>query len=441
MAGARQTDGVVVTSTKACSAGGLGLIVSVTLLALVTSAQPLTESPSSQVTLIKPQDYISPSTPASELLTPPQVSPDVPADVADLDPTALIEEGGALDDVRNHELMAALCKVAHCSPYDVFHFGAQYESVFVPDGIKELTGNDLPRPTPPPSTLQTDPLREATVEEAPIQALPESADVTPPSPQPNEPEIKPEEPQGVIQAPGVLGATFEQIPSPREFPAAVTLLLLAGASLCLLAGTGAAAWNGVMGRFLNRILPWLNPRNAWFAAVGLFARIDRDTVLEHASRRRILDLIAENPGICLEDLARRSGLSRTAIVYHTRILVDHHLARFRSPHKSRHFYPYSSTQTGLDLDALSQLTADRVRSIAAFIDGTPGSHQAEICRRTGVQPNRIGFHLARMASLGLVRKEARGRRVVWYPTERLARHLAALAEPSPGRPLASSTAT
>src|SRR5689334_9134037 len=68
---------------------------------------------------------------------------------------------------------------------------------------------------------------------------------------------------------------------------------------------------------------------------------DMDAVfqaLAHRDRRRVLDLVRNNPGCCVEDLCPHFATSRIAVLKHLRVLERAQLIHSEKPGRKRRLY-------------------------------------------------------------------------------------------------------
>lgn len=61
---------------------------------------------------------------------------------------------------------------------------------------------------------------------------------------------------------------------------------------------------------------------AGLAAVALYRRLSKDDILEHELRRRILDVVSDEPGVNASGLADRLDVCITTVLYHARVLAE-----------------------------------------------------------------------------------------------------------------------
>ncbi|HUR25199.1 MAG TPA: winged helix-turn-helix transcriptional regulator, partial [Candidatus Thermoplasmatota archaeon] len=212
---------------------------------------------------------------------------------------------------------------------------------------------------------QVEPVR-ATAEGLPVMVLgaPESAPAT--GAAPASASVAQVEPDASV--PLLVGAT-------AAAAAAVTLLWLAGSSGSLGAAGAAGTGGKLAATDLRRLLPFASP---------LFTRFEKDTVLGHPKREALYALILQDPGVSLQSLCDSTGLSRTAVTHHLRLMELQHLIVSKRMGRSRHYYENGGRFGRDQKDAYAVLQNDRSKEVAQFVKQNPGAIQKAICAAVGV---------------------------------------------------------
>jgi DNA-binding transcriptional ArsR family regulator len=204
------------------------------------------------------------------------------------------------------------------------------------------------------------------------------------------------------------GAMPLLVASTAAAAAAVAVLWLAGSSGSLGAGAAGAAGTGgkLAGTDLRRLLPFASP---------LFTRFEKDTVLGHPKREALYALILQDPGVSLQSLCDSTGLSRTAVTHHLRLMELQHLVVSKRMGRNRHYFENGGRFGRDQKDAYAVLQNDRSREVADFVRRNPGAIQKAICAAVGVQPSVAHWHLRRLLEAQLVESVRNGRTVSYYP--------------------------
>ncbi len=181
---------------------------------------------------------------------------------------------------------------------------------------------------------------------------------------------------------------------------------LAGSSGTLggAAGAGTAAAEAANRKFL----PYASP---------LFTRFEKDTVLDHPKREGIYGMIVMKPGVTLQDLCEGTGLSRTAVSHHLRLMEQQHLVVSKRVGRSRHFFENGGRYGRDQKDAYAVLHNDRSKEVHGFIETNPGAIQKDLCEALGIQASVVHWHVKRLLEANLIEAIRQGRTVSYFPNQ------------------------
>ena len=183
----------------------------------------------------------------------------------------------------------------------------------------------------------------------------------------------------------------------------------AGVLFWLAGTTGAAGQASTASTAeLRRLLPYASP---------LFTRFEKDTVLGHPKREALYAQIMKRPGTTLQDLCDLTGLSRTAVSHHLRILEQQHLIVSKRMGRSRHFFENGGRYGRDQKDAYAVLHNDRSKEVHGFIRKNPGAIQKDLCEALGIQASVVHWHVKRLAEASLIDTVRQGRTVSYFPTQ------------------------
>ena len=174
--------------------------------------------------------------------------------------------------------------------------------------------------------------------------------------------------------------------------------------------TGAGQVAGASTSELRRLLPYASP---------MFTRFERDTVLGHPKREALYAQIMQKPGVTLQDLCEKTGLSRTAVSHHLRLLEQQHLIVSKRMGRSRHFFENGGRYGRDQKDAYAVLHNDRSKDIHSFIQGNPGAIQKDLCEAMEIQASVAHWHVKRLEEARLIEAVRQGRTVSYFPTQAL----------------------
>lgn len=138
----------------------------------------------------------------------------------------------------------------------------------------------------------------------------------------------------------------------------------------------------------------------------LYRRAGPPQVEGPETRTRILHLVRENPGICIQELADLMHLARNAIVYHLRRLV-------RAGQVSATRHGRRTSYFGLDIaakivrDAHTIMRLRTVRCVLENLRTNPTLGWRTLAKRLKLTPHTIRWHVARLEQAGLLHVDRR----------------------------------
>jgi DNA-binding transcriptional ArsR family regulator len=162
-------------------------------------------------------------------------------------------------------------------------------------------------------------------------------------------------------------------------------------------------------------------------------RIER-RLLTLRNRRRIVDHVADNPGIHLRKVARDLDLALGTAEHHLHLLVRHGLLEVdEAQGQSCYFTPGTPPEDRLLWVVLRQ---DAQRRVLRLLAADPDLAPAELGRRLALSKAAVAYHLQRLEAWGFVERLRLGRQRLLRVTrpERLAEVLAALDDGRPSLP-------
>ncbi len=136
------------------------------------------------------------------------------------------------------------------------------------------------------------------------------------------------------------------------------------------------------------------------ATTGVLGQNEMNHLLEQPLRRRLLDMIAEQPGIHASQLCRSAGEPWGTVQYHLSLLHKGEMVTSVEAGRERRFFPSAVDPAKARLLAL--LHQGRRSEIAAFIRDHPGSRQVDICDALDVSRKTFRSSVEPMVEEGLV---------------------------------------
>lgn len=124
-------------------------------------------------------------------------------------------------------------------------------------------------------------------------------------------------------------------------------------------------------------------------------------VLSVASRRRIYECVAANPGAHLREVARRCSMPLGTSLYHLDYLETSGLIVSRRDGRYKRFFG-SHSMGRREKEVVSILRHDAPRRLVLAMLARGPSTQRDLCDAVGVSRSTVSFHLARLVTEGVV---------------------------------------
>lgn len=140
---------------------------------------------------------------------------------------------------------------------------------------------------------------------------------------------------------------------------------------------------------------------ASLAAAVLYRRLSEDEVLTNDLRRRMLDLVADAPGVNATVLADRLDVALTTVLYHGRILADHgHVVVERR--SSEHMYFEAGSVDPVERELVCVLKQETKAELIELLARRPGLNLSEAARRLDRHRSTVMRHADDLVARGLV---------------------------------------
>jgi predicted ArsR family transcriptional regulator len=113
----------------------------------------------------------------------------------------------------------------------------------------------------------------------------------------------------------------------------------------------------------------------------------------HPAQQRILAAVADRPGLCLQDLAKELGITRTATLHHVRRLAREgliHTAR----HGRRVLHFQAAAQPPPTL--LGLLHVHTARLVVELLSQDPGASWRKLAKQLGITPRAVRWHIRKL---------------------------------------------
>lgn len=176
-----------------------------------------------------------------------------------------------------------------------------------------------------------------------------------------------------------------------------------------------AAAIGVLGA-LAALLYWAWPALKTLPLFPFHTRLERDELLDHPLRRRIMEAIRDEPGIHRAGVAGRLDAAESTVRHHLDKLRSGGLVTTNEDHGFVCYFPRGEVDARLR-EALPVLLKPGPRKVLQALIERPGRSNKELSEATGLSPSTVHHHVQRLREAGLVEGQRRGRTVQLSPTD------------------------
>jgi predicted transcriptional regulator len=133
-----------------------------------------------------------------------------------------------------------------------------------------------------------------------------------------------------------------------------------------------------------------------------FRRISPSNALDHPERRAIYELIIENPGIDLAQIAENSGMNIHTLRYHLGILTSCGKIMIIKDWGISHYYENHGAYTEIERKIIPYIRNPIARAILGIIRIEPGCTQISLSEKMGLAGSTIRWYMQRFVTDGIV---------------------------------------
>lgn len=135
----------------------------------------------------------------------------------------------------------------------------------------------------------------------------------------------------------------------------------------------------------------------------------REEVLEYETRRRVYQLIEDEPGLHLRELERRSGVPLSTLRHHLRYLREHRLIDVVEDRNVSRYFVNVLAETA-DRRTLAALRQDALRRVLLFVLSRGGATTyQELQANLQTPASTLAVYLSQLVERGLLARRSLGR--------------------------------
>lgn len=150
----------------------------------------------------------------------------------------------------------------------------------------------------------------------------------------------------------------------------------------------------------------------------LYRRLDREEIVDHEVRSRLIDLVEQEPGIETSELSRRLDLSINTVLYHGRLLAEADAAILERIDGRVAFFPAAGRVQRKE--AIAALRQGRRANLFDLVLSEPGINVTEAAGALDVSPDALRYHVDVLVDREVLesRRDGRQRKLFATPTGR-----------------------
>jgi predicted transcriptional regulator len=149
---------------------------------------------------------------------------------------------------------------------------------------------------------------------------------------------------------------------------------------------------------------------------------ERPAPIQNSTRKRVLAMVRDHPGLSLQEIANGMALTRTATTYHVRRLQKQgEIRTMRQGRTVRHFPPSVSAPAHQRM--LGTLRLRMARAVVHRLAQDPTASWRSLARDLEIAPHTVRWHVKRLEESGLInvlKDEEGGHRVNFHAELRAA---------------------
>ncbi|MBI2078720.1 MAG: helix-turn-helix domain-containing protein [Euryarchaeota archaeon] len=145
-------------------------------------------------------------------------------------------------------------------------------------------------------------------------------------------------------------------------------------------------------------------------ALLLFTRLVQPRLLDHATRARMVEAVAADPGVTASGLAARLRLPRGVALHHLYVLERERLLSSVRADGFRHYFP-AGRFSPRDMRQRAVLRQSHAADLYRLVLAQPGIEVGAAASRVGIAPSQASHLVDRLSREGLIERLRGGRTV------------------------------
>ncbi len=134
---------------------------------------------------------------------------------------------------------------------------------------------------------------------------------------------------------------------------------------------------------------------------------------ELETRKRVYDLVVQNPGVHLREIERQTNLPLGVVRYHLDRLQREGLIEPKEDRYFKRFFPRNRIPN-VPTETFSVLRQESLRRLVLLLLNDPGATHQNLKNLLGVPASTLSMYLSILLKMNVVRREKRGRENLYF---------------------------
>lgn len=157
----------------------------------------------------------------------------------------------------------------------------------------------------------------------------------------------------------------------------------------------------------------------YYMAVGGLRHVDKQNVMEHPLRRSLMEMVQDQPGIHLRELANAHGTAVTNTQWHLRKLELADMLRTQKVQGRRLYYPAEGgIEARSEAIANAAIRNPNAEAIFEYLVENSGCNQRTVSESLEMNAGTVRWHLRKLEAAGLIRSVPDGTQTRYFTMQR-----------------------
>lgn len=136
--------------------------------------------------------------------------------------------------------------------------------------------------------------------------------------------------------------------------------------------------------------------------LALYHLVNRNNIFENDVRMQVYDVVARNPGVTIQEVARVVGLSHPTARYHLNVLAKNDLVVFLDKGNKMMFFRNRNEFNEAEREVVAIVRNPEAMRVFECIEQSPWILRKELSERLGISRTSVNWHLRNLMRAGLV---------------------------------------